>query len=129
MKTKSRKKAAAPKRSKPAARALKEAPAAISTREPGVVPHGELSRNGRVRTGKVISTKMEKTIVVNVEQRVAHPLYRKIVRRHKKLYAHDEGGVARPGDWVKIQEARPLSRLKCWRLVEIVRTAPQEEVV
>ncbi|MDD4933374.1 MAG: 30S ribosomal protein S17 [Methylacidiphilaceae bacterium] len=82
-----------------------------------------------MRTGQVVSVNMQKTIAVSVEQRVAHPLYRKIVRRHKKLYAHDEGSVARPGDWVRIQEARPLSRLKCWRLVEIVRSARQEGAV
>ncbi|MDD2677633.1 MAG: 30S ribosomal protein S17 [Methylacidiphilaceae bacterium] len=88
-----------------------------------------MAQKGRMRTGQVVSVKMEKTIAVNVEQRVAHPLYRKIVRRHKKLYAHDEGSVAKPGDWVRIQESRPLSRLKCWRLVEIVRPARQEEAV
>lgn len=83
------------------------------------------SPKGRTRTGRVISTKMEKTIVVSVERRVAHPLYRKIVRKHKKLYAHDEAGAAKTGDWVKIQETRPLSRLKRWRLVEILRPAQE----
>nr|WP_281290918.1 30S ribosomal protein S17 [Methylacidimicrobium cyclopophantes] len=84
---------------------------------------------GRTRTGQVVSAKMQKTIVVNVEQRVAHPLYRKIVRKHKKLYAHDEEGVAKLGDWVKIQETRPLSRLKCWRLVAVLRSASEETAV
>ncbi|QSR85732.1 30S ribosomal protein S17 [Methylacidimicrobium sp. B4] len=82
-----------------------------------------------MRMGQVVSARMEKTIVVSVEQRVAHPLYRKIVRRHKKLYAHDEGRVAKAGDWVKIQETRPLSHLKSWRLVEILRSAPEERAL
>nr|WP_196799658.1 30S ribosomal protein S17 [Verrucomicrobium sp. 3C] len=88
-----------------------------------------MTQKGKMRTGQVVSVKMQKTIAVSVEQRVAHPLYRKIVRRHKKLYAHDEGGVAKPGDWVRIQESRPFSRLKCWRLVEIVRSSRLEGAV
>ncbi|MGD9895675.1 MAG: 30S ribosomal protein S17 [Candidatus Methylacidiphilaceae bacterium] len=121
MKTQSRKKAA-PKKSKPAERA----PAAAPARQIEPIPPAATPQKGRIRTGQVLSAKMGKTVVVSVEQRAAHPLYRKIVRSHKKLYAHDEGGVAKPGDWVRIQEARPLSRLKCWRLVEIVRPAREE---
>ncbi|VVM06710.1 30S ribosomal protein S17 [Methylacidimicrobium tartarophylax] len=128
MKTESRKKTAS-KKSKPAARAPKKASVAAPVEQPKVIPQSATAQKGRMRTGQVVSVKMEKTIAVKVEQRVAHPLYRKIVRRHKKLYAHDEGSVAKPGDWVRIQESRPLSRLKCWRLVEIVRPARQEEAV
>ena len=72
------------------------------------------------RTGQVVSDKMAKTIVVRVERRIRHPLYRKIVRRFNKLHAHDEQGQARLGDWVRICECRPLSRHKCWRLVEVL---------
>lgn len=81
------------------------------------------------KVGRVVSTKMRKTIVVEVERRVPHPLYKKIVTRRKKFYAHDEQQAARVGDVVRIIESRPLSRLKRWRLVEIVRraAAPQLE--
>ena len=75
----------------------------------------------KTRTGKVVSTKMDKTIVVNVERRVPHKLYGKIVRRNKKFYAHDEEGKAEVGDLVLIQETRPMSKLKCWRLVEVLK--------
>ncbi len=128
MKTQSRRKTGASKKSKPAGKA--PAPAAAAGQARVVVqPEPLQKQKGRMRTGQVVSAKMEKTIVVNVEQRVAHPLYRKIVRRHKKLHAHDEGRVAKAGDWVKIQETRPLSHLKSWRLVEILRAAPEEQAV
>lgn len=80
----------------------------------------EVKHIRKTRTGKVVSTKMDKTIVVAVERRVPHKLYGKIVRRSKKFYAHDEEGKAAVGDLVKIQETRPLSKLKCWRLVEVL---------
>lgn len=76
------------------------------------------------RVGEVISDKMSKTIVVSVERRVRHPRYNKVITRYKKLYAHDEGSVARLGDQVRIQESRPLSKLKRWRFVEIVERNP-----
>lgn len=79
------------------------------------------------KVGVVVSTKMRKTIVVEVLRRVPHPLYKKIVTRRKKFYAHDEEGVARLGDTVRIIESRPLSRLKRWRLVEVVRRAALPE--
>jgi small subunit ribosomal protein S17 len=72
------------------------------------------------RVGEVISNKMTKTIIVRVERRFRHPRFEKVVTNYKKLYAHDEKNEARPGDRVRIQETRPLSRTKCWRLVEIV---------
>ena len=72
------------------------------------------------RVGKVVSDKMAKTIVVRVERRFRHPLFKKVVTRHRKLYAHDEKGEAHLGDQVRIQETRPLSRTKCWRLVEVL---------
>lgn len=75
------------------------------------------------KVGLVVSTKMRKTIVVEVSRRVAHRRYNKVVSRRKKFYAHDEDGQARVGDTVRIIESRPLSRLKRWRLLEIVRRA------
>lgn len=73
--------------------------------------------------GKVVSTKMAKTIVVQVERQKAHPLYRRVVSRSKKFYAHDEQDVANVGDFVKIEETRPLSKMKRWRLMEVVQKA------
>ncbi len=75
------------------------------------------------RVGEVISDKMTKTIVVQVERRVAHPKYKKIVTRYSKHYAHDEMEAAGAGDTVRIRETRPLSRLKRWTLVEVVQKA------
>ena len=75
------------------------------------------------KVGEVVSTSMQKTIVVVVSRRVPHRLYKKIVSRRKKFYAHDEQSTARVGDVVKIEEARPLSKLKRWRLIQVVRRA------
>ena len=75
------------------------------------------------RVGIVVSDKMDKTIVVAVRERVKHPLYKKIVNRTKKFKAHDENNACGIGDKVLIQETRPLSKDKCWRLVEIVEKA------
>ncbi len=81
-------------------------------------------RNTRkVRIGMVVSDKMDKTIVVAIENHVKHPLYGKIVKRTYKLKAHDEGNICGVGDKVKVMETRPLSRDKRWRLVEIVEKA------
>lgn len=79
-----------------------------------------LSRR-KTRVGAVVSDAMDKTIVVSVERRFAHPLYGKQVTRHKKYYAHDEENKARAGDVVSIVETRPLSKQKRWRLGEIIR--------
>jgi small subunit ribosomal protein S17 len=76
-------------------------------------------RNEKV--GQVVSTKMQKTIVVEVEMRKAHRKYKRIIRSTKKFYAHDEQSSARLGDMVRIRETRPLSKLKRWNLEEIVR--------
>ena len=78
----------------------------------------ETSRKTRV--GRVVSDKMDKTIVVAIEDRVAHPLYKKIVKRTYKLKAHDEQNEAGIGDRVRVMETRPLSKDKRWRLVEII---------
>ena len=77
----------------------------------------------KVRIGKVISNKMKKSIVVAIERRVAHPIYKKYFRRTTTFMAHDEQQAASVGDVVKVMETRPLSKLKRWRLVEIVEKA------
>ena len=77
----------------------------------------------KVRVGKVVSDKMDKTVVVAIEDRVAHPLYKKIVGRTYKLKAHDEKNTCGVGDVVKVMETRPLSKDKRWRVVEIVEKA------
>ena len=83
-----------------------------------------MERNLRkTRTGKVVSDKMQKTIVVAVEDHVKHPLYSKIVKRTYKLKAHDENNECKIGDTVKVMETRPLSKDKRWRLVEIIERA------
>jgi small subunit ribosomal protein S17 len=77
------------------------------------------------KVGQVVSTKMTKTIVVEVSRRVPHPLYKRIIGKRKKFYAHDEEGSAKMGDVVRIIECRPLSKLKRWRLDEVIRRAAQ----
>jgi len=77
----------------------------------------------KVRVGTVLSDRMDKTVIVGVERRVAHPMYGKRVVRTKKFYAHDEAGDAKQGDLVRIVETRPLSKQKRWRVVEVVERA------
>ena len=84
----------------------------------------KLDRGSRKeRLGEVISSKMTKTIVVRVERRFQHPRFKKVVTSYKKFYAHDENNEAKPGDRVRIEETRPLSKLKRWRLVQVVSKA------
>lgn len=80
------------------------------------------------REGEVISNKMAKTIVVRVERRFPHPRFRKVVTAYKKLYAHDEKSEAKPGDRVRIEETRPLSKTKRWRLIQVVQRNAVETV-
>ncbi len=77
----------------------------------------------KTRVGRVVSDKMQKTIVVAIERRVAHPVYGKMITRSKNIKAHDEENTAKAGDLVRIAETRPLSKDKRWRLVEIVERA------
>ena len=87
-------------------------------------PQVESTRGFRkVREGLVVSDKMDKTIVVSVEDRVKHPLYGKVIRRTSKVKAHDESNTAGVGDRVRLMETRPLSATKRWRLVEILEKA------
>jgi small subunit ribosomal protein S17 len=80
----------------------------------------EMRGQRKQRVGEVIGNSMAKTIVVRVERRFPHPRFRKVVTAYKKFYAHDEKGEARPGDRVRIEETRPISRLKRWRLLAVV---------
>ena len=80
-------------------------------------------RSRKTREGRVVSDKMQKTVVVAIERRVPHPVYGKMVTRTKKVKAHDEENSAKTGDLVRIAETRPLSKDKRWRLVEIVERA------
>lgn len=85
--------------------------------------------NRKERVGEVISNKMTKTIVVRVERRFPHPQFKKVITAFSKFYAHDEKSEAKVGDRVRIQESRPLSKMKRWRLVEVVeRNAEAEKV-
>ena len=77
-------------------------------------------KHRKQRQGEVVSSKADKTIVVKVKRRVRHPLYKKVVTSYKKFYAHDEQNTAKVGDAVRIQECRPLSKLKRWKLIEVV---------
>lgn len=79
----------------------------------------------RTLTGKVVSDKMDKSIVVLIERRVQHPLYGKLIRRSTKLHAHDENNTAKAGDVVTIKESRPISKTKSWTLVEVVEAAAE----
>ncbi len=77
----------------------------------------------KVKVGRVVSDKMDKTIVVAIEDSVKHPLYKKIIKRTLRLKAHDENNECGNGDYVRIMETRPLSKEKCWRLVNILEKA------
>jgi large subunit ribosomal protein L14 len=81
--------------------------------------------NKNEKVGQVVSTKMQKTIVVEVSRRVPHPLYKRIIGKRKKFYAHDEAGSAKTGDLVRIVECRPLSKRKGWKLAEVIGGAAQ----
>ncbi|MHA5056751.1 30S ribosomal protein S17 [Acinetobacter schindleri] len=79
----------------------------------------------RTLTGKVVSDKMDKSIVVLIERRVQHPLYGKSIRRSTKLHAHDQNNTAKTGDVVTIKESRPISKTKSWTLVEVIEAAAE----
>ena len=104
----------------PPAAAVPPAATVAPEREPAA-PEGRAAR--KVREGVVVSDKMDKTVVVAVIERVRHPKYGKFVQRTKKLYAHDEAAGAGVGDRVRLMETRPLSKLKRWRVVEVLERA------
>jgi len=91
------------------------------TAQPPPLPARFTRAPGKTRTGEVISSSMNKTIVVRTVTRVPHPRFGKIVKQMKKFYAHDEENKAKTGDTVRIMETRPLSKLKRWRLVEVLQ--------
>ena len=91
-----------------------------ATATPGATPETTGARRNE-KVGNVVSTKMQKTIVVEIEMRKAHPKYKRVLKSNKKFYAHDEQNSARVGDVVRIRETRPLSKLKRWTLEEIIR--------
>lgn len=80
----------------------------------------------KVMRGTVTSNKMQKTVVVQVDRKVKHPLYEKFISKRTKLYAHDENNEAKVGDVVEVTQTRPLSKLKNWRVLRIVQKAPQQ---
>jgi len=83
----------------------------------------EQTKARRTQVGRVVSAKMDRTITVYLERMVKHPLYGKFIRRSTKLHAHDENNECREGDWVSVEECRPLSKTKSWRLVQVVERA------
>jgi small subunit ribosomal protein S17 len=97
----------------------------MAEQEPSLPPSNAAAHGTRAsrktRTGEVISSSMNKTIVVRTVTRVPHPKFGKIVKQMKKFYAHDEQNQAKTGDTVRIMESRPLSKLKRWRLVEVLQ--------
>ena len=84
---------------------------------------GKVQGRRKEVVGEVVSSKMHKTIVVQVTRKKSHPFYGRVIARHKKFYAHDESNQAHVGDLVRIEETRPLSKLKRWKLKDIVRKA------
>lgn len=92
-----------------------------TTPTPTTTPPETDRGNRKERVGEVISNKMSKTIIVRVERRFPHPRFKKVVTGYKKFYAHDEKAEAKVGDRVRIEETRPLSKTKRWRLVEVVK--------
>jgi len=111
----------------PAGETLEQAPAALeqAPAAPGRAPRVEEPRGARTLTGRVVSSKMQKTIAVEIERLVRHPAYGKYIRRTTKLLAHDENGACREGDLVTITPCRPVSRHKSWRLLEVVEKAAE----
>ena len=97
----------------------------MSERERDMIETSQVTKRGRrkVRTGVVVSEKMDKTVLVRIDRKVRHPLYRKTVARSNKLAAHDENNDVHVGDTVRVVETRPLSKTKRWRVVEVVQRA------
>ena len=97
----------------------------MSERERDMIETSQVTERGRrkVRTGVVVSERMDKTVLVRIDRKVRHPLYRKTVARSNKLAAHDENNDSHVGDTVRVIETRPLSKTKRWRVVEVVQRA------
>jgi small subunit ribosomal protein S17 len=97
----------------------------MSEQQPQTADPGNARAKRKERVGEVISNKMHKTIVVQVERRFPHPKWGKVVTAYSRFYAHDEQNEARPGDRVRIMETRPLSKTKRWRLVAVLERNPE----
>jgi len=100
----------------------------ITSNAPAAAKSEDTRHEHQILTGRVTSAKMEKTIVVEVLRLVQHPKYRRVVRISKKFYAHDEKRQAKPGDTVRIVASRPISKLKRWRLKEVLQRNASEEI-
>ena len=87
----------------------------------------DVQGNRKTKVGRVVSDKMDKTIIVSVERLTRHPLYKRVIRASSKFAAHDELNAARVGDTVRIEESRPLSRTKRWRLVEVISRGGEDQ--
>ncbi len=123
-KTRKRVAAQAPERAAQAPEQAAQAPApeaALQVQAPEAASRAPEPRGARTLTGRVVSSKMQKTIAVEIERLVRHPTYGKYIRRTTKLLAHDEDGNCREGDLVTITPCRPLSRHKSWRLLEVLQ--------
>ena len=99
--------------------------AETQTVPPTAAPAAAAGHYKNEKVGQVVSTKMSKTIVVEVTRRVQHKLYKRIITKHNKFYAHDDQETAKTGDTVRIIESRPLSKLKRWQLADVIRRAVQ----
>ena len=93
------------------------------TETAGVQAHSATQGKRQEKVGVVTSNKMQKTVVITVQRQINHPLYKRVVRRSKNFLAHDEKNECRVGDWVRIEETRPLSSRKRWRVIEIISKA------
>jgi small subunit ribosomal protein S17 len=102
-------------------------PAAKAAKAETAAPAEQAAKAAKTLTGKVVSTKMQKTISVLIQRYVPHPQYGKYQRRTTQLLAHDENSESRTGDLVSIEECRPLSRHKSWRLVKVLERGPQQD--
>jgi small subunit ribosomal protein S17 len=105
------------------ATAVERTPATRATTKPKPAEASSDRTRRKVRTGVVVSEKMDKTVLVRIDRKVRHPLYKKTLARSNKLAAHDENNDARVGDTVRVMETRPISKTKRWRIVEIVERA------
>ena len=88
---------------------------------PTAAPESKDRARRKTIEGVVVGDKMDKTVIVRTERRLRHPVYERVVRRRSKVYAHDENGIAKVGNLVRLVETKPLSRLKRWRVVEVIR--------
>lgn len=92
----------------------------MNNNDTDIMPAAKARALRKVKIGEVVSDKMDKTVIVEIESRVPHPKFKKIVKRSKRLHVHDENAAAKVGDKVRIVETRPLSKMKRWRILEVI---------